>query len=204
MISIEKEEYPMDIDITYKKRCLQIQKYTYPLGGTISLTERCILSMKTKGGVIADEMGLGKTLTSLAIIGQNPSFYNDLLKENRIYSKATAIICPSHLVKQWESEIHKMYKNFNIIKILTKTQHKEISYNDIRNADIIIISQQFLCNFKYYPTVKYDNHRFNTVGMLKTFYYFNRRLQHLLSQNPLLGLQNSENTTSFKTEITSL
>lgn len=204
LMLLEREQYPLNIDITYKKNFPSsstlkengktTKVYMYPLDGTISLTEKCILSMKTKGGVLGDEMGLGKTLTSLAILGQNPSTYdnNKILKQKRIYSKATLIICPSHLVRQWESEIEKMYVNMNVLKILTKTHHINISYEDIRKADVIIISQQFLFNFKYYPIVKYDEKRFNTGGYLKSLHYFNRRLRHILNTHPLTTLNEKE------------
>ena len=201
MILIEKDEYPLQIDITYKKKFLlqdgtTTKVYMYPLEGTISLTDKCIISMKTRGGVLADEMGLGKTLTSLAIIGQNPSSYNELLKRNRIYSGATLIICPSHLVRQWESEIDRMYVNMKVIKVLTRTHHVNITYEDIIKADVIIISQQFLFNFKYYPIVKYDDQRFNTGGYLKSFYYFDKRMRHIIDTHPLSTLKQDINRTS--------
>ena len=191
MLLIEKDQYPMNIDITYKKIFplkdddATTKVYMSPLDKTISLTDKCMLSMRTRGGVLADEMGLGKTLTSLAIIGQNPSSYEKFLKRNRIYSKATVIIAPSHLVSQWESEIQKMYVNLKIIKILTKTHHTNITYYDIIKSDVIIISQQFLYNFKYYPTVKYEEQGYNTGGFLKSMHYFNRRMRHILNLEPL-------------------
>ena len=56
---IEKEQYPLNIDITYKKNFPlsstledRIKVYMYPLDGTISLSEKCIMTMKTKGGVL--------------------------------------------------------------------------------------------------------------------------------------------------------
>ena len=191
MLLIEKDQYPMNIDITYKKIFplkdddATTKVYMSPLDKTISLTDKCMLSMRTRGGVLADEMGLGKALTSLAIIGQNPSSYEKFLKRNRIYSKATVIIAPSHLVSQWESEIQKMYVNLKIIKILTKTHHTNITYYDIIKSDVIIISQQFLYNFKYYPTVKYEEQGYNTGGFLKSMHYFNRRMRHILNLEPL-------------------
>ena len=201
MILIEKDEYPLQIDITYKKKFLlqdgtTTKVYMYPLEGTISLTDKCIISMKTRGGVLADEMGLGKTLTSLAIIGQNQSSYNELLKRNRIYSGATLIICPSHLVRQWESEIDRMYVNMKVIKVLTRTHHVNITYEDIIKADVIIISQQFLFNFKYYPIVKYEDQRFNTGGYLKSSYYFDERMRHIIDTHPLSTLKQDINRTS--------
>lgn len=135
------------------------------------------------GGILADEMGLGKTITSISLILDKPYLYKPnkfedvdgettiptLENINEIYkyetkkiknyeylvSKATLILCPSHLTKQWSYEIEKANKNLNQILILTKTNHEKYNYEDILNADIVIISFQFLFNINYY--VNYAN-----------------------------------------------
>ena len=42
------------------------------------------------------------------------------------------------------------------ILIATKTNHVKLNYNDFKNADFIIVTQQFLMNFKYYPSLEYQ------------------------------------------------
>jgi DNA repair protein RAD5 len=114
-----------------------------------------------KGGVLADEMGLGKTITSLALISTNKSKnqcklkYSAKTKNYKIYSKATIILCPSHLIMQWKSEAIKCDPTFKIITIMTKKDHEKLVFEDFINADIIITSHQFLMNFKYYPCLYY-------------------------------------------------
>jgi len=126
-------------------------------------TQPKFFSLKTKGGILADEMGLGKTITSLSLILANPSNNMDYFKYsqedqyNKIVSKATIVVCPSHLTKQWESESKKVNPHFKIITILTKKDHEKIKFKDFIDVDIIITSHQFLMNFKYYPSLHYGN-----------------------------------------------
>ena len=117
--------------------------------------------IKSSGGILADEMGLGKTVTSLALINYNKSIRDDIFIEkndmNKIYSKATVLICPAHLAKQWLSEAKKCSPNLKIILVTTKVNHKRLNYDEIKNADLIIITQSFLMNFKYYPSLRYQH-----------------------------------------------
>jgi SNF2 family DNA or RNA helicase len=116
----------------------------------------------TKGGVLADEMGLGKTLTSLSLINYNQKDNINNIKlvknnnEDFIESRATLLLCPNHLAKQWEEEVKSNYPKLKVIKILTKKDHSKTSYLDLINVDIIIVTQQFLMNFKHYPTIDYQ------------------------------------------------
>jgi|SaaInlStandDraft_5_1057022.scaffolds.fasta_scaffold00852_4 SNF2 family DNA or RNA helicase len=109
-----------------------------------------LISLQTKGGILADEMGLGKTISMLGLINYNQSQINTDMYNEKLYSNCSVIIVPSHLSKQWTIEIKKHLPNKKIIILYTKTHHKKITYNDIINCDILIISQQFLLNFNYY------------------------------------------------------
>ena len=130
-----------------------------PLTNTINHSnesDECMIKIKSRGGILCDEMGLGKTITSISLVALNPSTLTDQYKEGLIYSNSTLILCPSHLAKQWETEINKILPNANVIKLLTKNNHIKLTYKDIIDADIIIVTQQFLMNFKYYPQVNYQ------------------------------------------------
>jgi SNF2 family DNA or RNA helicase len=120
------------------------------------------LTLKINGGILADEMGLGKTITCISLITKNPALndhpklkYSESYKMNKIFSKATLILCPSHLTKQWLTEIKKCNKDCKVVSVLTKKDMEKMKIADIINADIIIVSHQFLMNFKYYPTLYY-------------------------------------------------
>ena len=106
----------------------------------------------TCGGILADTMGLGKTITTIGLMHYGKVFE---YKDNKyINSKATLIIVPSHLAKQWVDEYTKAYKTKKkIIVILTKTHHEKLTYSDFVNADIIIVTIQFLLNIKYYGLI---------------------------------------------------
>jgi SNF2 family DNA or RNA helicase len=117
--------------------------------------------LNTSGGVLSDEMGLGKTITSISLIDSNPPKTNCKLKYSiknktyKLFSKATLILCPSHLINQWKTEIYKCNPKFNVLTIVTKKDHEKLNFKSILDVDIIITSHQFLMNFKYYPTLHY-------------------------------------------------
>uniref|UniRef100_A0A6C0H7X6 RING-type domain-containing protein n=1 Tax=viral metagenome TaxID=1070528 RepID=A0A6C0H7X6_9ZZZZ len=111
--------------------------------------------IKTKGGILSDEMGLGKTITSIALILSNPSTNQSQITEhNKLISRATLIICPSHLAKQWETEIKKT-SNLKVTNVLSKIEFNHYTFNDFINTDVIITSHQFIMNFKFYPMLYY-------------------------------------------------
>lgn len=111
------------------------------------------------GGALIDEVGLGKTIQMISLMINNISRPQQPVINNRIYTKATLVMCPNQLCGQWIREINeKLTPNalnkLSIIKILTKKDFDKISYKDIVNADIVILSFTFL-----------DNKSFNNVWM---------------------------------------
>ena len=162
---IEIENQTKEYTINYSSQIdLENHKFIIdPIKGIISNNIRSF-KLNTNGGILADEMGLGKTITSLSLIATNCSQYNEILKMSKfdnigkkIYTKATLIICPSHLTKQWESETKKCIKNVKILVINTKKDHEKLNFDAFISNDIIITSHQFLMNFKYYPTLYYGH-----------------------------------------------
>jgi SNF2 family DNA or RNA helicase len=120
-------------------------------------------TVKTTGGVLSDEMGLGKTISSIALIASHPAPLNipEIKKSvnsniDKINSRATVVLCPSHLTKQWETEIKRCYPTFKIKTILTKNDYNGLTFDTFINSDIIITSHQFIMNFKFYPTLHYQ------------------------------------------------
>lgn len=164
---------------------------------------KCIISddirqikIKTNGGILADEMGLGKTITSLSLIATNKSVYNDMFKSSKldetskIYSKATVIVCPSHLTKQWETEAIKSIKNVKILIINTKKDHEKLTFNDFLVNDIIITSHSFLMNFKYYPTLHYGRITPSLYNPLKRATLLNNKLKEIIYSNDIENIKN--------------
>lgn len=109
-----------------------------------------MVTMNSCGGILADEMGLGKTLSAIALVASNPSTYQGNLKNDRLYSKATVVLCPPHLITQWGSEIKKIMPTAKVCNFITKTTHEKITYEDVRTADFVLVSATFLVNAKYY------------------------------------------------------
>ena len=115
------------------------------------------------GGILADEMGLGKTICCASLIVENTSNILPITKENDtinivkknglLYCPATLILLPSQLAKQWEFELKKFNKNLKIILFLTRVQHKKYTVEDLVSADVIIVTNQFLCNKRWYSEI---------------------------------------------------
>src|SRR6185437_2422920 len=72
--------------------------------------------------------------------------------DNRIHSKATLILCPNQLCGQWKREFEKMVKSDKKIKVLpllTKVHYDKYTYQDLLDADFVIVSYNFLDNKAY-------------------------------------------------------
>ena len=112
------------------------------------------LEIYSQGGLLCDEMGLGKTLTALSLVryhtNKNDNYKELIFENNYIMTNSTLILCPNHLLKQWESEIKKHYPELKVATLFTKTQHKKLTYNDVINYDIILTSYQFMVNWNSY------------------------------------------------------
>ena len=72
-------------------------------------------------------------------------------KEEIPKSRATLIICPNRLCRQWTDEISKYLGKFDvkIATLLSITQYKKMSLEDYQNIDIILIGFTFLLNKRY-------------------------------------------------------
>ena len=100
-----------------------------------------------RGGGLFDEVGMGKTLQMITLINLNTSTNINLVKNNKIYSRATLIIVPNHLCGQWTREFgNHTIKPIKIINLLTKVHHRKYSYYDLATADVIIVNANFFIN----------------------------------------------------------
>jgi len=108
-------------------------------------------SLVFAGGAIIDELGLGKTIESITGSILHPSANISYTRnDNKLYSRATLIICPNNISGQWKREFDLMIdntsKNLDVKCIFTKTHYKNISYIDLLDADFVIVSFNFLGN----------------------------------------------------------
>lgn len=126
--------------------------------------------VKFDGACIIDEVGLGKTLQviSLGLLAPSQTIgYTNTLHPNKFISKATLILCPNQLCGQWLREMQTHIKddsNIKIISILTKRDFDKITYNDLLDADFVLLSYTFLDNKNYTDVWTSE------LGMNKTFH----------------------------------
>jgi DNA repair protein RAD5 len=161
MLEIEDKKINFEIDYTYNININGNNILFDPVSNLVS-TEKHKLKISMNGGILCDEMGLGKTISLIALITCNPAPSNlpntkisTISGIEKINSKATVILCPSHLTKQWEHEIIRCNPKLKILTILSKTDYNHLVFDDFITSDIIITSHQFIMNFKFYPTLYY-------------------------------------------------
>eukprot|EP00029_Vermamoeba_vermiformis_P000823 TRINITY_DN11008_c0_g1_i1.p1 TRINITY_DN11008_c0_g1~~TRINITY_DN11008_c0_g1_i1.p1 ORF type:complete len:857 (+),score=187.90 TRINITY_DN11008_c0_g1_i1:110-2680(+) len=103
-------------------------------------------TFKSHGGVLADAVGLGKTLE---LIGLTLATQDKKLPEfdsNGLFNtKASLIICSSHIALQWASEIAK-FTDLKVTQLTTIKEATEVTYGDIVNSDFVIVASPLLKN----------------------------------------------------------
>jgi DNA repair protein RAD5 len=192
MIKMEKGDTSFQVKYTAPIHFNELE-YIYDPISNQRVTEDKYLNIKIRGGVLSDEMGLGKTITSVALIATNPAPNNHPATKlstnyqmNKLFTKATLVLCPSHLTKQWESEVKKCNPNFTVLTIVSKNDMGKLKVTDIQNADIIIVAHQFLMNFKYYPTLHYKQCTASTYSSYDRHIQLKTKLTNLLKDEAAL------------------
>ena len=75
------------------------------------LEARARVPRVARGGVLADEVGYGKTVITIALIDAAPRVPRPppapLNPNGFLPLKATLVLAPSHLLKQWPREVQK-------------------------------------------------------------------------------------------------
>lgn len=96
------------------------------------------INVCVKGGVLSDSVGLGKTFSMLSLVVEN-------LNTNAL---PTLLFCPTRLCTQWAEEIDKTYDlKYKLIRDIR--QYKKLSYDELKQYDIIILSYKFLVSKSY-------------------------------------------------------
>lgn len=110
-----------------------------------------------RGGVIADQVGYGKTIISLALVAESrgrPA--PTAAPAGLIDIKATLIVVPGHLSRQWPSEIERFTgKMFKTIVIQNMGDLNKKSINDFAKADIIVVASEILEDEGYWNRFEY-------------------------------------------------
>lgn len=111
-----------------------------------------------RGGVIADQVGYGKTIISLALIAETRNEIDGDTPEpaGLIDIRATLIIVPGHLSKQWPSEIERFTgKMFRTVVIQTMKDLANVSIADLSKADIVIVASEVFDSDIYWERFEY-------------------------------------------------
>ena len=110
-----------------------------------------------RGGIVADQVGYGKTAITLGLIdaaervnGKAPAFPKELQKSS-IFTKATLVVVPPHLMGQWPKEIEKFCgKTKRVLIIKDMTSFNNTTVEQIENADIVVVNFVVLSNDSYH------------------------------------------------------
>ncbi|KAI9883354.1 MAG: hypothetical protein M1823_004888 [Watsoniomyces obsoletus] len=106
-----------------------------------------------RGGVLADQVGYGKTAITLGLIdaqAKSPARLNPPPVHGKISIKATLVVVPSSLIKQWDREIRKFLgTRYRVIAVSSDGDLKRLGIKDFMAADIIIVSWPLLTTEKY-------------------------------------------------------
>lgn len=102
----------------------------------------------TKGGILADDMGLGKTLQSISLIVSNPMPKPEdegWLKHYDQVTKATLVVAPLALIRQWEAEIKDRVAKSHELKVCVhhgpqRTKDAKV----LSKYDVVITTYQIL------------------------------------------------------------
>ncbi|EGS19776.1 helicase-like protein [Thermochaetoides thermophila DSM 1495] len=101
-----------------------------------------------KGGILADDMGLGKTLQSISLIVSNskPALGENGWKDHFAnISKATLVVAPLALIRQWEAEIKEKVSESRPLKVCVHHgQKRSTDPKVLAQYDVVITTYQTL------------------------------------------------------------
>lgn len=134
-------------------------------------------SSEVKGGILADKMGYGKTATTIGLISMDRKNTQSCHQDGYIRMKATLILAPSHLIKQWQDELKKFLGAENVtihqtgarldcdnprldpnhVHIAVVEQQAHLRYfngENFRNCDILLVSYNVQAHNTYATHVR--------------------------------------------------
>ncbi|KZT67381.1 hypothetical protein DAEQUDRAFT_812927 [Daedalea quercina L-15889] len=138
-----------------------------------------------RGGVLADEVGYGKTAITLGLIDCTArDVEKDFRKmqdmEGKIPVKATLVVVPPHLTRQWGSEVKKFAgKRFKVVELATAANINSLTIDEVQEADIVVVASNLFHSSVYLANLE----ALAGAGSLplQDGRYFNARLETVLA-----------------------
>ena len=128
--------------------------FVSPLLGIVTTNEELARPSALMGGILAEEMGLGKTVEVLGLISLHKRSIeaNPAIQPHIRPSKATLIITPPSILKQWQSEIYRLTP-FSVI-VYEGIRHSKKTNDALIEAllehDIVLATYGTLASEIYY------------------------------------------------------
>ena len=120
---------------------------------------RASKATRVLGGVLADVVGYGKTAIVLALIHdqrQRAVEYAEKECERSIPVKATLVVVPRHLVKQWKDQAEIFLNNsYKILTLISQGELAHCTVGQIQTADLIIISWEIYASEPYWEKLAF-------------------------------------------------
>jgi len=150
-----------------------------------------------KGGALIDDIGNGKTLQAIVLSILNYAKDISLIKNNTFNSRATLVLSPNHISKQWIREIKNMISlKLKIVSILDKTDYENCTYMDVLDADFVFVSHEFLGNQSF--TSKYVEKITKVKSYHKSYLWDNDKVSNVF--NEISSNLITKTSTLFDTE----
>lgn len=126
-----------------------------PLGWRVE--GRAQRANRVRGGVLADQVGYGKTAITLGLIDctakevkKEFAKWEDQDMPGKIPTKATLVIVPPHLTKQWASECKKFAgKTFKVVEVASVSHVNALTIEKVQEADLVIVASNLFKSPNY-------------------------------------------------------
>jgi len=116
------------------------------------------VSKVVRGGIVADQVGYGKTAISIGVILANqlkfptPNQAKVEAPVKAIPTKATLVIAPSQLLRQWPREVEKFSArgSLNTVVLKTMSDLNSLTARDVMEADVVIVATTLFRSSLYF------------------------------------------------------